>query len=163
MFKKIDSDSCNFKLTTPSEYINCYPKLQISTPCRSSWGANGYSEVGLNGLNDYAHFHLHNIGKKMIELANLFPKHLINDDLLIRAITQCGRELLLLQSSDWLFIITNQTMVEYAHKRIREHTGRFLKLYNQIKNNNIDSAFLESLEVKDCIFPELDYMLWSKK
>lgn len=163
LFKKIDSDSCNFKLTTPSEYINCYPKLQISTPCRSSWGANGYSEVWLNGLNDYAHSHLHNIGKKMIELANLFPKHLINDDLLIRAITQCGRELLLLQSSDWLFIITNQTMVEYAHKRIREHTGRFLKLYNQIKNNNIDSAFLESLEVKDCIFPELDYMLWSKK
>src|SRR5574344_1751783 len=161
LFKKIDSEPCNFKLTTPGEYINNYPEIQISTPCRSSWGANGYNEVWLNGLNDYAHTHLYNIGAKMIELVHQFPK---NDSTISplqkRAITQCGRELLLLQSSDWLFIITNGTMVEYAHKRIREHTGRFLKLYESIKQNNIDLEFLESIEKFDCIFPELDYMLW---
>ena len=46
----------------------------------------------------------------------------------LRALNQAARELLLLQSSDWLFIITNNTMVDYAHRRIKDHTGRFTRL-----------------------------------
>ncbi|HOZ55261.1 MAG TPA: DUF1957 domain-containing protein [Clostridia bacterium] len=160
LFKKIDLESSNFSLTTPSEYLCNYPNLQISTPSSSSWGANGFSEVWVNPLNDYAHRHLYNIGAKMIELVNRFPKTAHTSLLIQRAITQCGRELLLLQSSDWLFILTNKTMVEYANKRIKEHTGRFLNLYNQIFNNNIDIQFLEYIENIDCIFPELNYMHW---
>ena len=41
-------DKCDFDLITPSEYIDKYPQMQLCTPCRSSWGANGYSEVWLN-------------------------------------------------------------------------------------------------------------------
>lgn len=158
LFKKIDSEPCNFKLITPSIYLDTYPNLQISTPCRSSWGANGYSEVWLNGINDYAHKHLYNIAQKMIELAHYYYNE--TDELKIRALNQCGRELLLLQSSDWLFIITNGTMVEYAHKRIREHTGRFIKLYEQLNSNSLDLEFLKDIEEKDCIFPEIDYKYW---
>ena len=73
LFKKIYYDNCNFKLITPGEYIDKYPKMQVATPCRSSWGANGYSEVWLNHTNDYAHKYLHDIGNKMVELANRFP------------------------------------------------------------------------------------------
>ena len=29
-------------------------------------------------------------------------------------------------------------MVDYAKKRIKDHIGRFTKLYNQIKEDNID-------------------------
>lgn len=47
--------------------------MQVCTPCRSSWGANGYSEVWLNQTNDYAHKYLHDIGNKMVELANKLP------------------------------------------------------------------------------------------
>ncbi len=63
--------------------------MQECSPCRSSWGANGYSEVWLNQTNDYVHRHLHNAGDRMIELAHMF-------------LNQCARELLLAQSSDWL-------------------------------------------------------------
>ena len=40
LFKKIYYDTNIFKCITPSEYIAKYPNIQISTPCRSSWGAN---------------------------------------------------------------------------------------------------------------------------
>ena len=73
LFKKIYYDKCNFKLITPGEYIDKYPEMQVSTPCRSSWGANGYSEVWLNQENDYVHRHLHKIGDRMCELVNEFP------------------------------------------------------------------------------------------
>ena len=158
LFKKVYYDECNFKLISPGEYIDRYPNMQIATPCRSSWGANGYSEVWLNQTNDYVHRHLHKLGDWMVELAHLYPHS--SDNLLVRALNQCAREILLAQSSDWLFIITNGTMVDYAKKRIKDHVGRFTKLYGQIKNNNIDENFVEYLEEYDCIFPDIDYNIY---
>ena len=51
-------------------------------------------------------------------------------------------------------------MVDYAKKRIKDHIGRFTKLYNQIKADEIDKDFLKSIQKKDCIFPEIDYMIY---
>ena len=158
LFKKIYFDQKDFKLITPSEYIDKYPDIQVCTPCRSSWGANGYSQVWLNGSNDYVHKHLHIAADRMVELANNYYKE--SNPIIIKALNQCARELLLAQSSDWLFIITHGTMVDYAKKRIKDHIGRFTKLYNQIKENNIDEGFLDSIYKKDCIFPDIDYKIY---
>ena len=94
----------------------------------------------------------------MVELANKFPDE--QDQIKKRALNQCARELLLAQSSDWLFIITNGTMVDYAKKRIKDHIGRFTKLYYEILDDKIDEDFLEDIEEKDCIFPEVDYRIY---
>ena len=189
LFKKIYYDDCTFELITPSEYIDNYPLIQQCTPCRSSWGANGYSEVWLNPSNDYAHKHLHKAGDRMCELAynfrNVKPdldkleqeiselrkqkksvtkitstKKYKDLKLQLRALNQAARELLLLQSSDWLFIITNNTMVDYAHRRIKDHTGRFTRLYNELNSGKIDKKFLEEIELKDAIFPDIDYRIY---
>ena len=158
LFKKIYYDKSDFKLITPSEYIDKYPEMQQCTPCRSSWGANGYSEVWLNELNDYVVKHLHTCCDRMVELANEFANE--KDETKIKALNQCARELLLAQSSDWSFIITNNTMVDYAKRRIKDHIGRFTKLYNQIKENNIDIKFLQDISEKDFIFPDIDYKIY---
>ena len=189
LFKKIYYDECNFELITPSEYMDKYPEIQQCQPCRSSWGANGYSEVWLNPSNDYAHKHLHTAGDRMCELAYKFRnsydilndlecqiKKLKNDKkpitpitssakyrntkLQVRALNQAARELLLAQSSDWLFIITNNTMVDYAHRRIKDHIGRFTRLYNELNSNKIDRKFLKEIEEKDCVFPDIDYRIY---
>lgn len=158
LFKKIYYDKCNFELITPSEYLDKYPEIQQCEPCRSSWGANGYNEVWLNSSNDYVHKHLHFAGNRMCEIAYDFRD--THDKLTIKALNQMARELLLAQSSDWLFIITNGTMVDYAKKRIKDHIGRFNKLYDQIKNSNIDKDFLSDIEKKDDIFPDIDYHIY---
>ena len=158
LFKKIYYDKCNFKLITPGEYIDKYPEMQMCSPCISSWGANGYSEVWLNGSNDYAHRHLHVAGDRMVQLAQEFPNA---TGILKDALNQCARELLLAQSSDWLFIITHGTMVDYAKNRIKIHIGRFTKLYEQIIQNKIDESFLNDISKKDCIFPFIDYNIYS--
>ena len=122
------------------------------------WGANGYNGVWLNETNDYAHRHLHKAGDRMVELAHTFPNE--QDELKRLALNQCARELLLAQSSDWLFIITNGTMVDYAKKRIKDHIGRFTKLYYQLKNNELDEKFLKDANKKDPIFPDINYMIY---
>ena len=189
LFKKIYYDECNFELITPSEYMDKYPEIQQCQPCRSSWGANGYSEVWLNPSNDYAHKHLHTAGDRMCELAYKFKDsyNVLNDldnkikdlkkekkpitsitssskyrnaKLQVRALNQAARELLLAQSSDWLFIITNNTMVDYAHRRIKDHIGRFTRLYNELNSGKIDRKFLTEIEEKDCMFPDIDYRIY---
>ena len=94
----------------------------------------------------------------MIELAHMFPNE--KNKFKKSALNQCARELLLAQSSDWLFIITNGTMVDYAKKRIKDHIGRFTKLYYELLDNKIDKEFLQDIEEKDCIFPDIDYMIY---
>lgn len=49
---------------------------------------------------------MHKCGDRMVELANEFANE--KDKLKVKALNQCARELLLLQSSDWNFIITNR-------------------------------------------------------
>ena len=158
LFKKIYYDNCNFALITPGEYIDKFPEMQESRPCRSSWGANGYNGVWLNQTNDYIHRHLHKAGDRMVELAHLFPNE--KNELKKLALNQCARELLLAQSSDWLFIITNGTMVDYAKKRIKDHIGRFTKLYYSLINDNLDEKFLNDINLKDPIFPDINYMIY---
>ena len=94
----------------------------------------------------------------MCELAYKFRD--TDDKLIMEALNQMARELLLAQSSDWLFIITTGTMVDYAKKRIKDHIGRFNKLYEQINSNNIDKEFLKDIERKDLIFPDIDYHIY---
>lgn len=94
----------------------------------------------------------------MMEMANQFPHA---DGLLRRALNQLARELLLMQSSDWAFLMTTGTAKEYSTKRTKDHIKRFNELYEQIKGNRINEAYVYDLEQKDSIFQQIDYNVYS--
>jgi Uncharacterized conserved protein len=157
LIRKITFDQKAIKLITPGDYLEMYPKNQVSVPSMSSWGYKGYNEVWLEGSNDWIYRHLHQVADRMVELTSMFPN---SDGLLQRALNQAARELLLLQSSDWAFIMKTGTMVDYAIKRTKTHINRFNNLYEQIKYNRIDPGYLARIEERDNIFPELDYRIY---
>ncbi len=138
----------------PSEYLQENPRNQVVTPSLSSWGWKGYSEMWLQGPNDWIYRHLHAASERMTELAKNFPN--VNG-LLKRALNQALRELLLAQSSDWAFIMGTGTHVSYAVKRTKDHLLRFLRLYEDIKSNSIDESWLTGIESQDNLFPDIDY------
>ncbi len=78
-----------------------------------------------------------------------------------RTLRQAGRELMLAQSSDWPFIITNGTTEEYARRRFQDHLNRFHYLLDDLDNQEVDVRSLEALEYMDAVFPELDYRLFA--
>jgi 1,4-alpha-glucan branching enzyme len=157
LFRKIHYDQTTFTTITPTEYLEKFPKNQVITPAASSWGDKGYYEVWLNGTNDWIYRHLHKALERMGELARENPHARTTRK---RALNQAGRELFLAQSSDWAFIMTTRTMVEYAEKRTREHLQNFTKLYEQIKRQSIDEGFLGDLEYRNNIFPAFDYRVF---
>ena len=78
-----------------------------------------------------------------------------------RALNQAARELLLGQSSDWAFIMKTGTMVDYARERTRVHVLNFNHLYDQIVVNQIDEPWLNEVERRHNIFPDIDYRLYA--
>lgn len=86
---------------------------------------------------------------------------LVQGSLPDRTLRQAGRELLLAQSSDWPFIITNGTTEEYAKRRFQDHLTRFHDLLHDFDTEQIDNSKLEALEYMDAVFPELDYRLFA--
>ncbi len=156
LMRKIYFDQKTIRLMTPSEYLSEHPKNQVVTPSFSSWGYKGYSEVWLQGTNDWIYPHLHKASQRMTELVHAHKNNNI-DGVVKRALNQALRELLLAQSSDWAFIMATGTHVEYAVNRTKDHLLRFNHLYESIKAHNIDQNWLGDIEYKDNIFPDIDY------
>ena len=158
LLRKLHYDQQNVKSITVPEYLERHPKIQVSEPTLSSWGFKGYSEVWLEGSNDWIYPHLHEAAERMVELSRSFPSP---NDLQRRSLNQAARELLLAQSSDWAFIMKTGTMVDYACQRTRVHVLNFNHLYEQVKNNQIDEPWLSEVERRHNLFPDVDYRVYA--
>ena len=154
LFRKIACDQDEIRLITPSEYLAENPRNQVISPSLSSWGLKGYSEMWLQGSNDWIYRHLHLASERMTELVKNASDP---NGLSRRALNQALRELLLAQSSDWAFIMGTGTHTSYAVRRTKDHLLRFGRLYEDIKSNSIDEDWLSDIEYKDNIFPNIDY------
>ena len=153
---------------TPGEYLAAHPIQQKAMPAPSSWGRNGYSEHWVNPKTDWMWRPLHEAAARMTRAVQAYraggdPRSADAGSLEERALRQAGRELMLAQSSDWPFIITNGTTEEYARRRFHDHLNRFHDLLNCLEHRNIDAPQLEALEYMDAIFPELDYRLFAPR
>ncbi len=154
LIRKLYFDQDTIRMITPSEYLAENPRNQVIIPSMSSWGWKGYSEVWLQGSNDWIYRHLHEASNRMTEMVRRFPN---SQGILRRALNQLLRELLLAQSSDWAFIMATGTHADYAIRRTKEHLLKFLRLYEEINSDSINEKWLSDIEYKDNIFPEIDY------
>lgn len=143
------------ELVTPSQYLDRHGSaLETVEPNPSTWGNGGYNATWLNDDTAWMYFHQHACERQMVELAAGKPRAAGVER---RALNQAARELLLAQSSDWAFIITNGTVTPYAVKRFRTHVHRFNRIARQLRTGQVDTAMLAEFESADNIFPEMDY------
>jgi 1,4-alpha-glucan branching enzyme len=159
VIRKAAFDQNTLELTTLSGYLDRHPVHQSGIPCTSTWGHKGYFEVWLNGKTDWIYPQLYECARRMEILAGRYSKGKV-PALTRRALNQCLRELLLMQSSDWPFIINNGTSSEYAVRRVKDHVARFHYLADSIENNSVNREYLSALEQLDNIFPDIDYKLF---
>lgn len=151
-------DSNEISTTSLGEYLQKHPAAHEGTLGPSSWGEGGYNRVWLNEENDWIYPRLHRAEKLIKALAEGYQKP---DPVQKRALNQAVRELLLAQSSDWPFIITNQTVVDYAKFRLESHLDQCERLIAELQKGGVDEAHLSYLEKNDGVFPQLDYGVFS--
>ena len=85
-----------------------------------------------------------------------------------RILLQSMRELMLMQSSDWQFLIHTLSAKDYSEQRFFFHFSDFNRLCDLAEKTlqkeiltNDEILFLESVELRDSIFPELRLEWWS--
>jgi 1,4-alpha-glucan branching enzyme len=143
-----------------SAYLKQYPPAQQVAFAHSSWGEGGYSSYWLNPQNDWVYLYYHRAEKLMGQLATTLKNP---TPLQETALNQASRELLLAQSSDWPFILTSGTVVQYAQERLHNHLTNFYKICRDLKYNTTDAAALAQLAQDDRIFPHLDYQVYQPR
>ncbi|HZK87358.1 MAG TPA: glycoside hydrolase family 57 protein [Syntrophomonas sp.] len=137
------SQELNFIL--PAELHGPMSEAQVF---ESSWGMGGKHYVWENKETTWM---WDIITKASCEYEEL-DKSNINSDLKQRALSQALRELILIESSDWLFMVTNNLTRDYAMKRFFEHYAKFLRLVNALRDENFSPIFidwLDTVEVED--------------
>jgi len=155
------------------ELTNAYEALQNQTPSKiikipeGSWGEGGHHYIWLNDNTDWTWKHIYDDEYVMHEIANQYADS--NDPELIKIVKQAARELLLLQASDWQFLISTLSAKEYSANRFVNHHNMFNKLvgladkYNKTKNltNEEWNIINETIE-QDKIFETIDLNWWKQ-
>src|SRR5581483_3227956 len=114
-----------------------YPIQQRAVPTASTWGKNGYNEQWVNARTEWSWRLLHEAATRMEQKAQSVQGRLPSR-LEERVLRQAGRELLLAQSSDWPFMITDGSTDEYARRRLRDHLNRFHYLLDSFEKQQVD-------------------------
>jgi 1,4-alpha-glucan branching enzyme len=72
-----------------------------------------------------------------------------------RALKQAARELLLLESSDWPFLVTTGQAKQYAVERFKGHHDRFRELVAMVLSGSVNEERLREFEDLDNPFPDV--------
>ncbi|MCA9802855.1 MAG: DUF1957 domain-containing protein [Cyanobacteria bacterium HKST-UBA02] len=140
-------------LKTASGYLAEHPPEHAIELPPSSWGSGGHWQVWLNNETEWMWTAIEECEKKMAALVEKYGEE--KDELETRALKQAARELLLVESSDWPFLVTTGQAKQYAIERFKEHHERFDKIYEMLWENRIEQDKLDEIESIDNCFSEI--------
>jgi 1,4-alpha-glucan branching enzyme len=135
------------------------PRVTVSLP-EGSWGDGGDHRVWLNPDTEWTWDRVYSAESEWVGVASRAAE---GDGEMRRVLAQATRELLLLEASDWQFLITTWAARDYAERRVAEHYAEFKRLSEMIRTlaggRPLTPESLETLrrlEREDFVFPDLD-------
>jgi 1,4-alpha-glucan branching enzyme len=152
-------------MQTASEYLEANPPSQAIDLPESSWGSGGHWQVWLNNDTEWMWPIINDAESTMQKLATTYQgkSNGNNGDLVSRALRQASRELLLLESSDWPFLVTTGQAKGYAVERFNGHAERFNQLVDMLESGRIEESKVAEIESIDNCFPEASATAFAPK
>jgi 1,4-alpha-glucan branching enzyme len=158
VFRALQPIRDDIEPTTLGRYLTQHPTHDVGEPEVSSWGAGGYGGVWLDPGSSWMLRHVDYASSEIVEIARRFA-HV--GGLVGRAAAQALREVMLLLSSDWAFLIKTGGAPHYARARFEAHLARFRRLHMMLYQGSIDEVWLADLEKRDNLFGEVSWD-WAK-
>lgn len=160
------SSAENIAASTLGGYLERHPELVVAEPMASSWGEGGFGAAWLGRALDAETQH------------DMSPAHLIRhlrhaektvrrivatrgnaEGIAGQAIDQAIVELLLLESSDWGFMLRRGDMARYAKGRVQAHASRVERLCRLVDRGWIgpeDERWISSLRAHNPFLAQID-------
>jgi 1,4-alpha-glucan branching enzyme len=153
------------ELTSCTQYLDKYPRAGFISMHEGSWGAEGTNHVWMNPDTSWTYTHIYPAELYTREVCTAMKWK--DGGLGERIMKQLCRELLLLESSDWQFLITTGAARDYAELRFETHNDQF----NEVKAiwQHFDSEGfitpeqeerLAAIELRDSVFIDIDPSFW---
>jgi 1,4-alpha-glucan branching enzyme len=146
--------SSRVELMRATDYLRAHPPSSHLYLPEGSWGAGGTHFVWDNTDTHWMWPVIHAAESRMLRVVEAYPDAKAELRLVL---DQAARELLLLQSSDWPFLVTTGQAKDYAIERFRQHVDRFENLIASVETGTPDHALAGALWERDKVFPEIDY------
>jgi 1,4-alpha-glucan branching enzyme len=142
------------ELTSASDFIERHPPSQVLHIPESSWGMGGTHWTWDNHDTHWMWGPIHSAEGRMEALVAQYPDPDADTE---DVLNMAARELLLLQSSDWPFLVTTGQAREYAIRRFTRHVERFEALASSLEVGAPDKQMADELFEVDKVFPNIDF------
>ena len=163
--RELASGRDGLHLTTCASYLDRYPKGESISMHEGSWGAGGDNQVWLGPDTAWTYTYLYP--------AELYTREVCTHGewrdgaLGERILKQLCRELLLLESSDWQFLITTGAARDYAEKRFHTHHEQFQQCRRCWEHFEVQGELtpelldmLTYIEERDSVFADINPEFW---
>lgn len=159
------ADHSGVELSTAQHVLKKHKPDKVMRLPASSWGDKGDNSVWLNDRTTWMWEIEYRAEGRLLRALHEMPwrKSPKQKELLARA----ARELLLLQASDWPFIVHNGSATDYAIQRFAGHATRFDRMLGiaELVAGGHGVGELETIQIAeadahDDIFPEIDLDWW---
>lgn len=154
------AEASDLKVTTCNQLLEKQFVLDKVVPYYSSCEGEGYGENLLSNKNCWMMRYIRKASERMVDLADRFPN---DTGLKTRLLNMAAIELMIAQSSGLLKMIENEEFPEYASKRFKQSISAFTSVFDSLGSNTVSTEWLTTLEIKDNIFPWMNYRIFSKK
>ena len=157
---------CGIELICCSDYLKRFPRAGSIAMHEGSWGAEGTNQVWMNPETSWTYTHIYPAEIYLREVATTGKWR--ESPQATAIVQQLCRELLLLESSDWQFLITTGAARDYAELRFLTHNEQFQELktiwqsFEQAGSlNEHQTTRLAAIQERDSVFPDVDPNLWT--
>jgi 1,4-alpha-glucan branching enzyme len=142
----------SIKLTDAASFVRDHPPTASIQMRRGSWGIDGDDSTWLNSKTEWM-WPIINAAQRRIEEIVARAANVSGE--VLAAIEQLARELFLLESSDWPYLVTTGEAADYAAQRFSEHAERFDALASMLDAGAIDRAYVDDLARRDNVFADV--------
>jgi 1,4-alpha-glucan branching enzyme len=158
------AESPSVATASAGNFVAAHPPTEAIHLPPSSWGRYHNDFTWNNALTAWMWPIIHERERRMEGLVARYPS---TTGITRDALNQAARELLLLEASDWPFLVTTGQAGEYATKRFNTHVRRFDRVTNHLINDTVETSaaqhLLRKLQMLDNPFPEIDYRVFQDR
>jgi 1,4-alpha-glucan branching enzyme len=152
------------KLSDCAQAIEDHPPQKTISLPEGSWGEGGHHYVWANNQVVWMWNTIYPLEERFVTVL----RHISDrDDVLQQILEQAARELLLMEASDWPFVISTQGAIDYSKERFAEHSDFLTALLDMAERyaaghglTEEDTEILEASSLKDRPFETIDLSWW---